>query len=143
MSQSRNSPLLSVPVEIDLGPGFAALLALTIDALLQPPSASEVERMRQLLLDLEALRAGDAPSPEQLATAPLLSRWQFMLAPDGLCLAGEVFDHPLLGSRPNIRTSRLYVVGPDLAWARTFSRFFRLGPQSREPMAKPNRRGLH
>ena len=141
MSEAINLPLLLV--ELDLGPGFAAGLAATIDALLQPPSASDVERMRQLLRDLEAIRNGDGPSSAQLATAPLLSDWCLALAPDGLRLVGEVTGHPLLGTRTRVRTSPVYAVGPEFSFARTLSRFYRLGPMNSAPMAKTPIKRLH
>lgn len=41
------------------------------------------------------------------------------------CLAGEVSGHPQLHG--SITTSALIVLDPGLTWARTMSRFYRLG----------------
>jgi hypothetical protein len=61
-----------------------------------------------------------------LAPAPLLVDWRFMLTWAGVSLAGFVAGHPLRGSR-HIATSPLWVLDPDLGWARTLSRFYKLG----------------
>jgi len=44
----------------------------------------------------------------------------------GLCLAGFAAGHPLLGTK-HIATSPVWVLDPGLRWARTLSRFYRLG----------------
>jgi len=42
-------------------------------------------------------------------------------------LAGATTGHPLLGDCPIIRTSELFAIDADRGWARTYSRFYRLG----------------
>ncbi len=75
---------------------------------------------------LAALEAGEAgPSPDDLAAVPLLNDWQTILMRGSCCLAGEVSGHPRL--QGSITTSALIVLDPDLTWARTMSRFYRLG----------------
>ena len=75
---------------------------------------------------LAALEAGEAgPSPNDLAEAPILNDWQAILMRSSCCLAGEVSGHPQLHGP--ITTSALIVLDPDLTWARTMSRFYRLG----------------
>ena len=75
---------------------------------------------------LAALEAGEAgPSPDDLATAPLLNDWHAILMHNSCCLAGEVSGHPQLHG--SITTSALIVLDPGLTWARTVSRFYRLG----------------
>lgn len=79
---------------------------------------------------LAALESGEAgPSPEDLAAAPLLNDWQTILMRSSCCLAGEVSGHPRLHG--SITTSALIVLDPALTWARTMSRFYRLGPPFR------------
>lgn len=86
----------------------------------QTTLAAEIKRA------LAALEAGEAgPSPDDLAAAPLLNDWQAILMRSSCCLAGEVAGHPQLHGW--ITTSALIVLDPGLTWARTMSRFYRLG----------------
>ncbi len=142
MSEASNLGYIA-RVEIDFSPAFAARLGATIAALVEPPSAADIQRMRNLLRDLEAIRSGKGPSARQLSTAPLLSGWRFALAPDGLRLTGEVTGHPHLGARPKILTSPVYAVGREFRWARVLSRFYRLGPPGTAPSATASRDILH
>lgn len=88
----------------------------------------EVTRLAALYLDLERLRSGILPSVEELEHAPLIDN--YMIVPREIpVLAGRVTDHPVLGSTI-VTTSDLYVFAPDLGWARTLSRFYRLGSPS-------------
>jgi len=83
-------------------------------------AAAEIRRA------LAALEAGEAgPSPDDLAAAPILNDWQAILMRSSCCLAGEVSGHPWLNG--SITTSALIVLDPGLTWARTMSRFYRLG----------------
>lgn len=97
-----------------------------------------IARLRRLADDLDRVAAGVAPTADDLKTAPLLVDWRLMLTFTGLSLVGFVAGHPLLGSK-HIMTSPLWVLDPDLAWARTLSRFYRLGvPEGGAiPMAEP------
>lgn len=75
---------------------------------------------------LAALERG--PRPEDLAEAPLAETW-IPLVKDGTDLPvlwGYVTGHPLLGDR-FIRTSPLIGLSRETGWARTFSRWYRLG----------------
>ncbi|WCQ99110.1 DUF6634 family protein [Paracoccus aestuarii] len=75
---------------------------------------------------LAALECG--PKPEDLAQAPLAELW-IALVKDGTDLPvlwGYVTGHPLLGDR-FIRTSPLIGLSREAGWARTFSRWYRLG----------------
>jgi len=82
--------------------------------------------LRRLADDLDRLRAGTAPSAEELANAPLIVDWRCVLTPVGLSLAGFVAGHPLLGNRP-ARTSQLWAADADGRWVRTLTRYYRLG----------------
>jgi Family of unknown function (DUF6634) len=83
-------------------------------------------RLRALADDLDRIAAGEAPTAADLAQAPLLVDWRLMLTWAGVGLVGFAAGHPLRGSR-HIATSPLWVLDPDLCWARTLSRFYRLG----------------
>ncbi|ADO44322.1 ATP-dependent Lon protease (plasmid) [Ketogulonicigenium vulgare Y25] len=77
---------------------------------------------------LRAIAAAEAgPSEADLAHAPLLSDWKAAISPGGhVMLWGEVSDHPLLGNA-SIHTSQLIAIDPEAGWARTASRWYRLG----------------
>jgi hypothetical protein len=89
-------------------------------------------RLRCLADDLDAIAEGRAPDAEILVRAPTLSRWSFFGAPDGVHLMGVVEDHPHAGPGP-ILTSMIFAIDPSLTWARTLSRFYRLGDYARPP----------
>ena len=77
---------------------------------------------------LSAIAAAEAgPSGADLAQAPVLSDWKAAISPDGhIMLWGKVTDHPLLGNA-SIHTSQLIAIDPEAGWARTASRWYRLG----------------
>lgn len=66
------------------------------------------------------------PSPEQLADAPIIDRWEETTYPrsDNPCLWGHVTGHPRLGST-YVWTSPLIARGD--GWVRTGGQFYRLG----------------
>lgn len=82
------------------------------------------EVIRRAVLAFEA--AGKGPTAEALAESPLLVNWQIIMMAGRLCLAGEVSGHPKLKD-DFITTSHLVFLSPGLDWARTMSRFYRLG----------------
>lgn len=86
----------------------------------------EQARLAALLSDMELLRAG--VPPEGLATdAPLLDYWLIANRPAS-CLLGRSTGHPLLpGVNREIVTSDLMLLSGDRSWARTLSRWYRLG----------------
>jgi len=86
---------------------------------------NDIARLEQLTADLEMLARGDLPHTEQLIGAPLLDGYR-LAARNEPCLIGQCADHPRLNG-PNIVTSGLWVFAPGLGFARTFSRFYRLG----------------
>jgi hypothetical protein len=77
---------------------------------------------------LRAITAAEAgPSDADLAIAPALSDWKAAISPGGnVMLWGEVTDHPLLG-KASITTSQLIAIDAEAGWARTASRWYRLG----------------
>lgn len=94
--------------------------------------ASLNDQLIALAHDIDELRVNGQPRNVDLRTAPVLEAWMSggLVAP---CLLGAVIGHPLLGSRPHIHTSQLIAMDADLGWARTWSRFYRLGELSGIP----------
>lgn len=86
--------------------------------------------LEKLTGDLHSLRAGKALSERQLGACPLLDQWSFGFLP-APCLVGTVYEHPALGNRSSIHTSELVLIDPNRRWARTWSRFYRLGDLQR------------
>jgi hypothetical protein len=83
-------------------------------------------KLRVLADDLDKIRRGIGPSVSDLAAAPLLVDWRGVLSPLGLCLAGFVAGHPILGNR-HIQTSQIWAADDEGHWIRTLSRYYRLG----------------
>ena len=73
----------------------------------------------------------DGPGPGDLDGAPVLSDWVMVRDPQmGLpILVGTPSGHPTCIG-PITRTSVLCGIDPDLTWARTQSRWYKLGPMS-------------
>ncbi|MGG5819362.1 DUF6634 family protein [Falsiroseomonas sp. HW251] len=103
--------------------------------------ASEtVRQLRRLADDLVRIQSGEGPSAAELADAPLLVNWAIARR-DMLCLSGDVLGHPLM-SGPGVTTSRLWLIRPSEGWARTESRYYRLGAHVNRGVVSPLRR-LH
>lgn len=82
-------------------------------------------RLAQLLTIISLAEAG--PTSDDLAAAPLLDLWRPLATLEGsVVLWGQVSGHPRLGST-TITTSRLIAFDPKAGWARTLSRWYRLG----------------
>jgi hypothetical protein len=102
---------------------------MSIDLNLLSPEAMTpalTAKLRRLAVDLDRIATAAAPTAAELAQAPLLVDWRIVLGLTGLALTGFAAGHPRLGSRP-IVTSQLWTLDPQLRWARTLSRFYRLG----------------
>ena len=82
--------------------------------------ATYIARLEALLVHLKALAEERLPSDEEIAAAAVLDRYQGLLCPVK-CLIGWV--------SPTLRqaTSEVWVYAPELGWARTFGRLYRLG----------------
>jgi hypothetical protein len=77
------------------------------------------------LISIAAAKTG--PSAADLAAAPELDLWVPQVSFIGeLVLDGEVRAHPILGDEA-ITTSPIIALNPDGSWARTVSRWYRLG----------------
>ena len=91
------------------------------------PSLEQVlNRLKALVADLEALQSGRSGTVLP-TTAPLLDQWEFAQR-GAVCLVGRSNGHPLLpGLGRQIATSALWLLSTDRQWARTLSRWYRLG----------------
>ncbi|WP_308445297.1 MULTISPECIES: DUF6634 family protein [Methylobacterium] len=68
--------------------------------------------------------------PARRRRSRVLSGWQRGTVPAREpVLVGRVEGHPCLPGRRTIATSRLLALDPVLGWARTSSRWYRLGPE--------------
>lgn len=85
----------------------------------------EIERLDRLSADLKRLAAGDLPTAEDLADAPLLENYVQAQRPM-LCLLGICHDHPRLHG-PVVVTTDIWIMAPDYGWCRTLGRYYRLG----------------
>jgi hypothetical protein len=98
-----------------------------------------IERAQSLLADLRRFAIGHLPTARELADAPTLDGWATALRPVP-CLVGLCTNHPdPLVRGPVIRTSPLWALAPELGWARTEARVYRLG----EPALPDNRAAAH
>jgi hypothetical protein len=87
----------------------------------------EMERLAALVADVERIHRGVRPEVLAGDDAPILDRWILgqRLVP---CLAGLSTGHPeLAGQNRLIGTSDLWLLSKDRSWARTLSRWYRLG----------------
>lgn len=78
-----------------------------------------------LARDLRRLAAGTAPSPAELAAAPVVTNWRVGIRPVP-ALIGRVDGHPLLPRGP-LTSSELIVLDRSRGVARTLSRWYVLG----------------
>ncbi|WP_091133625.1 DUF6634 family protein [Microvirga guangxiensis] len=90
----------------------------------------EIDRLLRLAADLQSIRDGRGPTATDLRGAPVLGNWRHRFRP-AACLVGDVRHHPMLpGMDRPIVTSDIWVLAPDRGWARTLSRWYRLGRPS-------------
>jgi hypothetical protein len=68
-----------------------------------------------------------AASQEALAGQPLLERWAVDRSLGRACLVGYVTLHPLIEDGRFMRASLLRRFAPEVGWALTLNRFYRLG----------------
>lgn len=102
------------------------------DSLLKAQTA----RVKRLASDMERILEGDLPEGIVATEPPLLGHWILgnALAP---CLVGLSTGHPTLtGINRPIATSPVWLMSADMTWARTESRWYRLGRPAERP-------GLH
>ncbi|WP_390907092.1 DUF6634 family protein [Nitratireductor aquimarinus] len=90
----------------------------------------QLQRLKSLVADMEAVeqRRLQKALPEG---APILEHWALTCRP-APCLTGLSTGHPrLVGADRSILTSDLQLVSTDQTWARTTSRWYRLGAPRR------------
>lgn len=88
----------------------------------------ETERLAGLVADMERIRRCELPQALiDGKDAPILDRW--ILGHRSVpCLVGLSTGHPrLAGVNRTIATSDLWLMSKDRTWARTLSRWYRLG----------------
>jgi hypothetical protein len=91
---------------------------------------SETGRLKSLVADMERIGHGTMPDSMEGDHSPILNRWCLgsRVVP---CLMGFSTGHPdLPGQGRLITTSDLWLLSEDMGWARTLSRWYRLGRPS-------------
>lgn len=85
----------------------------------------EIEKTEALLTDLKRFANREFPTSRELEGAPLIDDYKIdiMYRP---ALIGQAYNHPRLGIT-SVQTTELWAIAPTLGWARTWSRFYRLG----------------
>ncbi|SIT17948.1 DUF6634 family protein [Paracoccus saliphilus] len=88
----------------------------------------KTEQQSQLDRALASIRAAEAgPTDDDLAAAPVLELWRPLAnIHAAVVLWGQVTGHPRIGAS-TITTSRLIALDRQAGWARTYSRWYRLG----------------
>ncbi|MGI6852056.1 DUF6634 family protein [Mesorhizobium sp. 1B3] len=93
----------------------------------------EAGRFSTLAADLAELadrKVLEWPGPIFPENAPILDFWSVGVRP-AACLIGRAAGHPILcGQDREIITSDLVVISEELGWARTRSRWYRLGQKA-------------
>lgn len=96
--------------------------------------AVETERVRSLLTDMERILTGHPPETVANDDPPILDQWNLINRP-APCLVGLSTGHPKLpGTNREIVTSEIWLMSDDMAWARTLSRWYRLGRPAFKPI---------
>lgn len=86
------------------------------------------DRLARALADAARHAAGEDPDPEVLRQAPLLEGWiMTAIAESQFVLEGVVTGHPRLPDGHLVSTSVIVSLAHDDSWARTVSRYYRLG----------------
>lgn len=94
-------------------------------------------QMRALAIEFDYLAQGRLPA---LDDAPRIDHWRLAHRSVEM-LTGRVTGHPILGSHREVYTSQLFAMDPEAGWARTFSRYYRLGTAWDGPLPRPSAAG--
>ncbi|MHA6646192.1 hypothetical protein [Mesorhizobium sp. A623] len=103
------------------------MLLFTQNKKTDPMFAFEMERVKSLAADMGRIHRGIAPEDVADGNFPILDRWVLgrRTVP---CLMGLSTGHPELpGQGRLITTSDLWLLSKDMRWARTLSRWHKLG----------------
>lgn len=84
------------------------------------------ENLTSFLRDIQDLQNGQMPRSMDLNGAPAIDEWSYGLIP-ARCIVGSVRGHLILGAGARVHTSQLVLIDPENGWARTWSRYYRLG----------------
>ncbi len=88
------------------------------------------EKIQGLAADLARIGNGEGPSASDLLGSPVLHGWAEVPFA-ATRLTGRGNGHPRLGNPETLTTSMAVVVNEKEGWARTLSRFYRLGRRAR------------
>lgn len=94
------------------------------------------ERRETARAVLKRIRRGEAPTAEELTSAPQLECWHFTRHHGCLALAGYVTGHPTLPDGAYISTSCVLWLSDNWDAARTVSRFYCLKETLEEILAQ-------
>ena len=115
----------STPVSTDLPPSQENHMFIVTEAgTISEAARGEIARLRALADDLERIAAGDLPTQDTLAGAPVIENYRRGIR-EVPVLVGDVEGHPRLGTTLTTTTT-LWAFAPTHGWARTQSRFYRL-----------------
>lgn len=81
------------------------------------------DRIQRAIVDLRRLQEGYLPTTRELANAPFLDDWCLL----GPFLGGVVVGHPVVADGHRCITSAVLALAANGTWARTVSRYYRLG----------------
>ncbi|NBJ09422.1 hypothetical protein [Microvirga arsenatis] len=124
----------AAPSAPDIDPAaFAEILGAGDPTRITADERDEPERLRDLADALQAIRDGNPPTPEELATAPVLDDWVRTTRPVRI-LEGRSYGHPSIPSGRLVRTSEVYATD-GRTYARTLSRLYRLGTPAQDGSA--------
>jgi hypothetical protein len=88
---------------------------------------AETARLTRLATDMERVLEGILPQAIVTEEPPLFDRW-ILGNTLASCLVGFSTGHPtLVGVNRAIATSNVWLMSDDMTWARTLSRWYRLG----------------
>jgi hypothetical protein len=86
-----------------------------------------LRKLDSLVLDMKALRDGSLPEDLAGVEPPILNRWAPAFGNNVFLVGLSTFHPKLIGENRLISTSELMLVSEDQTWARTLSRWYRLG----------------
>lgn len=97
------------------------------ESVIERTSRQSVDGGAVLRADIAAIKRGIEPSLETLMRAPVLSGWEVLIGAGAGFLSGRVWGHPSVSNGPVVTSPICAIDIASLAWARTHSRFYRLG----------------
>lgn len=118
-------------VKVTLSPCLKLLFEIYSEKQLYQRTRAGMPRLVDLLDHLEHISTA-MPGPDELRDAPILDQWSAGVGTDGCArLFGRVTGHPRLREGARIFTSPYCKLDTEAGWARTWSRYYRLGRYDR------------